>query len=107
MIKSLKKTKTAKKNPKKRCKTIRVKRKVSMGIGKKPKILRVKRKICNPEEVFDLAKYTKKYPKAKVTELRRAYLWAVDTQNDNSHDNVTWKAYFPYCIAEIMSDKQG
>ena len=34
-------------NPK--CRTIKVRRKISMGKGKRPRILQVRRKVCNPE----------------------------------------------------------
>lgn len=34
-------------NPKK-CRTIKVRRKISMGKGKRPRILQVRRKVCNP-----------------------------------------------------------
>ena len=36
-------------NPKK-CRTIKVRRKISMGKGKRPRILQVRRKVCNPSK---------------------------------------------------------
>lgn len=54
MIKTDKKKTTKKKasskkaNPKK-CRVIKVRRKISMGAGKRPRVLQVRRKVCNPE----------------------------------------------------------
>jgi hypothetical protein len=39
-------------NPKK-CTTIKVRRKISMGKGKRPRILQVRRKICNPSKEIE------------------------------------------------------
>lgn len=38
-----------KQNPSKKCRVIKVRRKISMGKGKRPRILQVRRKVCNPE----------------------------------------------------------
>ena len=46
--KKVKKASSKKANPKK-CRTIKVRRKISMGKGKRPRILQVRRKVCNPE----------------------------------------------------------
>lgn len=43
-----------KQNPSKKCRVIKVRRKISMGVGKRPRILQVRRKVCNPTEDFDL-----------------------------------------------------
>lgn len=45
--KKIKKASSKKANPK--CRTIKVRRKISMGKGKRPRILQVRRKVCNPE----------------------------------------------------------
>ena len=45
--KKVKKASSKKANPKK-CLTIKVRRKISMGKGKRPRILQVRRKVCNP-----------------------------------------------------------
>ena len=37
-----------KQNPSKKCRVIKVRRKISMGKGKRPRILQVRRKVCNP-----------------------------------------------------------
>lgn len=39
----------AKKKTNPKCRTIKVRRKISMGKGKRPRILQVRRKVCNPE----------------------------------------------------------
>ncbi len=45
--KKVKKASSKKANPK--CRTIKVRRKISMGKGKRPRILQVRRKVCNPD----------------------------------------------------------
>lgn len=44
--KTAKKASSKKANPK--CRVIKVRRKISMGKGKRPRILQVRRKVCNP-----------------------------------------------------------
>lgn len=39
-----------KQNPSKKCRVIKVRRKISMGKGKRPRILQVRRKVCNPSK---------------------------------------------------------
>ena len=50
--KKVKKASSKKANPKK-CTTIKVRRKISMGKGKRPRILQVRRKICNPSKEIE------------------------------------------------------
>lgn len=50
--KKVKKASSKKANPKK-CRTIKVRRKISMGKGKRPRILQVRRKVCNPSKKIE------------------------------------------------------
>lgn len=59
-------------NPKK-CRVIKVRRKISMGKGKRPRILQVRRKVCNPskeieKEINSLIDYD-------------VFLWTTDSRN--------------------------
>jgi hypothetical protein len=66
-----------KQNPsKKKCRVIRVRRKISMGAGKRPRILQVRRKVCNPSkkvetELNDLIDYD-------------VFLWITDSRKAKS-----------------------
>lgn len=45
-----------KQNPSKKCRVIKVRRKISMGKGKRPRILQVRRKVCNPTKTPKILK---------------------------------------------------
>lgn len=62
MIKSITKKKVKKASSKKanpKCRIIKARRKISMGKGKRPRILQVKRKVCNPYMNLEYKKTTK------------------------------------------------
>ncbi len=56
--KKVKKASSKKANPKK-CRTIKVRRKILMGKGKRPRILQVRRKVCNPYMNLEYKKTSK------------------------------------------------